>query len=124
MKIKSFAKSKISLKLPYLLSIQKEKWETFWKKDLKELFEEISPIRDYTKKEFELWFLDYKLGQSRYKSDFEAKDNEDTYEAPLRVRARLINLKTKEVKEQECFLADFPLMKQILLNQRGNCTGL
>jgi DNA-directed RNA polymerase subunit beta len=109
---KNFGKSKISLPLPYLLSIPKENWERFWKQGLKELFQEISPIRDYTKKELELWFLDYKLGESKYKTDLEAKQNNDSYEAPLRVRTKLVNLKTKEVKEQEVFLTDFPLMTE------------
>ena len=112
MKIKDFSKSKISLPLPYLLSLQKESWKWFWEKGLKELFSEIFPIRDYTGKEFELWFLDYRLGEPKYENDLEAKQNNDSYEAPLRVKARLINLKTKEVKEQEVFLVDFPLMTE------------
>ena len=112
MKFKNFSKSKISLELPYLLSLQKERWQSFWDKDLKELFSEVSPIRDYTKKELELWFLDYKLDEPKYKDDLEARKNNDSYEAPLRVRAKLVNLKTKEIKEQEVFLTDFPLMTE------------
>jgi len=111
-KIKNFGKSKVSLPLPYLLALQKESWQRFWEKDLKELFSEVSPIRDYTKKELELWFLDYKLDESKYKSDLEAKQNNDSYEAPLRVKTKLVNLKTKEIKEQEVFLSDFPLMTE------------
>ncbi len=111
-KIKNFGKSKVSLPLPDLLTVQKESWEKFWKEDLKDLFSEISPIRDYTGKELELWFLDYKLGESKYKNDFEAKTNNDSYEAPIRVRVRLVNLKTKEIKEQEVFLTDFPLLTE------------
>jgi DNA-directed RNA polymerase subunit beta len=110
--IKYFGKSKISLPLPYLLSIQKQNWERFWQEDLKELFLEISPIRDYAKKELELWFLDYKLDPSKYKNDLEAKQNNDSYEAPLKVKTKLVNLKTKEIKEQEVFLCDFPLMTE------------
>ena len=111
-KIKNFGKNKIALPLPYLLKIQKETWEKFWSQDLKELFSEVSPIRDYTKKELELWFLDYKLDPPKYKTDLEAKFNNDSYEAALRVKVKLVNLKTKEIKEQEVFLADFPLMTQ------------
>ena len=111
-KTKNFGKSQISATLPNLLTIQKDNWTKFWEKDLKELFFEISPIRDYTGKELELWFLDYKLGESKYKDDFEAKNNNDSYEAPLRVRVRLVNLKTKEIKEQEVFLTDFPIMTE------------
>lgn len=109
-KIKNFSKSKVSLKLPYLLSLQKESWDWFWSDGLKELFSEMFPIRDYTGKEFELWFTDYKLDKPKYKTDLEAKRNNDSYEASLRVKAKLVNLKTKKVKEQEVFLADFPLM--------------
>ena len=111
-KTKNFNKSKTSLPLPYLLSIQKESWDRFWQQDVKELFQEVSPIKDYTKKELELWFLDYNLGESKYKSDFEAKENSDSYEASLRVKIKLVNLKTKEAKEQEVFLCDFPLLTE------------
>ncbi|MFH1462417.1 MAG: DNA-directed RNA polymerase subunit beta, partial [bacterium] len=112
MKTKSFAKSKVSLALPYLLAVQKESWRLFWERDLKELLGEVSPIRDYTGKELELWFLDFKLEESKYKTDLEAKQNNDSYEASLRVKTKLVNLKTKEIKEQEVFLTDFPLMTE------------
>ena len=64
-KVKNFSKSKLSFSTPHLLTMQKETWEDFWKVRVKELLEEISPIRDYTGKEIELWFGDYKLGQSQ-----------------------------------------------------------
>ncbi len=110
--LKNFGKSKIFLPLPYLLTLQKEGWKRFWEHDLKELFEEISPVRDYTGKELELWFLDYKLDKPKYKNDLEARRNNDSYEAPLKARVRLVNLQTKEIKEQEIFLCDFPLMTE------------
>src|SRR3989344_4263135 len=110
--LKSFDKSKLSLELPYLLDLEMRCWEEFWDKYLKELFKEISPIRDYTKKEFELWFLDYKLGEPNYATEMEAKRNDDSFEAPLRVKTRLVNLKSKEAKEQEVYLCDFPLMTE------------
>ncbi len=109
LKTKNFAKSRSFLPLPYLLGLTKESWKFFWEKDLKSLFEETSPIRDHAKKELELWFLDYKLDKPKYKSYVEAKKNNDSYEAPLRVRTRLVNLKTKERKEQEIYLCDIPL---------------
>jgi len=112
MKFKNFGKSKVSLPLPYLLKVQSDSWDRFWSKDLKELFLEVSPIRDYTGKELELWFTDYKLDNPKYKNDLEAKINNDSYEVSLRVKTKLINLKTKEIKEQEVFLADFPLMTE------------
>lgn len=109
---KYFGKSKVSHSLPYLLSLQQESWKSFWKNDLRELFSEVSPIRDHTGEEMELWLVDYKLGKSKYKNEFEAKENNDSYEAPLRVKVRLVNVRTKEVKEQEVFFADFPLMTE------------
>jgi DNA-directed RNA polymerase subunit beta len=110
MQTKNFSKAKVSLSLPYLIGVQKDSWQLFWQRDLKELLSEVSPIRDYTGKELELWFSDYKLDESKYKTDLEAKQNNDSFEASLRVKAKLVNLRTKEVKEQEVFLTDFPLM--------------
>lgn len=112
MQVKSFSKSKVSFHLPYLVDMQKNSWQWLLEKGIKELFAEASPIRDYTKKEFELWFLDYKLGEPNYRNDLEAKNDNGSYEAPLRAKVRLVNVKTKEVKEQEVFLADFPLMTE------------
>jgi DNA-directed RNA polymerase subunit beta len=109
-KIKSFNKSKVDSKLPYFLQSQKYAWEKFWQEDLKNLLEESSPIKDYTGKEYELWFLDYKLGEPNYPSDLEAKNNDDSFTAPLKVKVKLVNLKTKDEKTQEVFLTNFPLM--------------
>jgi DNA-directed RNA polymerase subunit beta len=109
---KNFGKSKVSFPKPYLLSLQKDSWERLWKEGIKNLFREASPIRDYTGKEWELWFTNYKVGEPNYPSDFEAKENNDSYEVPLRVITKLVNLKTKEIKEQEVFLTDFPLMTE------------
>jgi len=112
MRIKDFSKSKISFPLPNLIFLQKESWRQFWEEDLKELFSEISPISDYSAKELELYFLDYKLGEPNYNSSFEAKENNDTFEAPLRVKVKLVNLKTKETKQQEVFFGSFPLLTE------------
>jgi DNA-directed RNA polymerase subunit beta len=111
-KVKNFSKSKLSFPTPNLLTMQRETWEDFWKVRVKELLEEISPIRDYTGKEFELYFGDYKLSKPNYKNGLEAKKNNDSLEASLRVKIKLVNLKTKEVKEQEVYLADFPVMTE------------
>jgi len=110
MNIKSFSKAKISLPYPSLLTIQKDAWKRFWESELKELFVEISPIRDHTQKRLELWFLDFKLQEPKYRTGFEAKENNTSFDAPMRINTRVVNLKTKEVKEQEVFLCDFPLM--------------
>ncbi len=100
----------MSFPLPYLLDIQKSSWDIFWKEKLSNLFYEISPIKDYTGKEWEIYFRDYKLGKAKYSSGKEAKDNNDSYEAPLKVDVELRNLKTKKTKKQEVFLCDFPIM--------------
>ncbi len=112
MQVKSFSKSKVSFRLPYLCALQKDSWQWLLKNGIKELFSEVSPIRDYTKKEFELWFSDFKIEEPKYKDDLEAKLDNGSYEASLRVKARLVNIRTKETKEQEVFLADFPLMTE------------
>jgi len=111
-KTRNFSRPNVNLELPYLLSSQKESWDWFLEKGLKELFSEMSPIRDYTGKEMELWFLDYRLGKSKYKSDLDAYNNNASYEAPLKATVKLVNLKTKEIKEQEVFLTDFPIMTE------------
>src|SRR4030042_5116712 len=106
-KTKNFGKSKVRLPLDYLLKQQQESWKDFCQRDLKELFAEISPIRDYTGKELEIWFLDYKLDKPNYGSDLEAKKNNDSYTTSLRVKIRLVKLKTKKIKYQEKILSDF-----------------
>jgi DNA-directed RNA polymerase subunit beta len=110
--VRNFSKAKLSFPTPHLLQMQQETWDDFTHVRIKELFSEISPILDHTGKEFELWFLDYSLGKPNYKTGLEAKRNNDSLEVPLRVKVRLVNKKTKEVKEQEVFLADFPLMTE------------
>lgn len=111
-KVRNFSKSKITYSLPDLLLMQKDTWNDFLEVRIKELFEEMSPIRDYTGKEMELWFGDYKLGTPNYKDGLTARKNNDSLEAPLRVKIKLVNLKTKEIKEQEVFVADIPLMTE------------
>jgi len=111
-KVKYFGKKKISLPPPYLLSLQKDAWESFWEERIKALFYEISPIRDYTGKEWELYFLEHKLGKPKYDNGNRAKENNDSYEAPLKIEVELRNLKTGKKKKQEVFLCDFPLMTE------------
>jgi len=111
-KVKNFSKSKLSFATPELLQMQRETWEDFTEVKLKELFSEISPILDYTSKEFELWFDNYGFGRPNYKNGLEAKRNNDSLEVSLRCKVKLVNKKTKEVKEQEVFLCDFPLMTE------------
>ena len=112
MNIKNFSKSRIPFVAPNLLIHQKEGWNQFWQEGLKEVLEEIFPIQDYTTEHLQLDFVDYHLGKPRYKKSILAQKDDATLDAPLMVKARLKNLKTKEIKEQEVFLCDFPLMTE------------
>ncbi|MEX2043630.1 MAG: DNA-directed RNA polymerase subunit beta, partial [Patescibacteria group bacterium] len=93
--------------MPNLIEVQVDSYNEFLKDGLKELFEEISPVRDFTGKSLELAFLDYKLDDPKVDEDT-ARDRNVTYEAPLRVQVQLTNLETGEIREQEVFLGDFP----------------
>lgn len=97
--------------LPDLIEIQKKSYEWFFKKGLKELFEEISPIKDIMGRDLELYFLDYYLDEPKF-DEITSKAKNINYEAPLRVKARLVNKKTNEIKEQEIYLGDMPLMTE------------
>jgi DNA-directed RNA polymerase subunit beta len=110
MQFKNFSKSKNSLPLPPLLTYQKENWSQFLKEDLKEIFRETFPIQDYTGKQFEIDFIDFNLGKPKYKTEIQAKEKEDTFDAPLKVNFSLCNLKTGKVKKQEVFLTTIPLL--------------
>lgn len=109
---RNFGKSKSLFVRPHLLSLQKDSWQRLWDERIINLFKEISPIRDYTGKEWELYFVDYKMDKPKYDNDEEAKMNNDSYEASMRVLVKLVNLRTKESKNQEMFLADFPIMTE------------
>lgn len=94
--------------LPNLIEIQQKSYEWFLSDGLRELFADISPIQDFTGN-LTLEFVDYSLGDPKYSVE-ESKERDVTYAAPLRVKVRLINRETGEVKEQEVFMGDFPLM--------------
>jgi len=96
------------LELPNLIEIQQKSYQWFLDEGLKEMFQDISPIQDFTGN-LVLEFVDYSLGEPKYSVD-ESKERDVTYAAPLRVKVRLINRETGEVKEQEVFMGDFPLM--------------
>lgn len=107
---KYFAKyRKPLIDLPLLSEVQLRSYEWFFKKGLRELFNEISPLTDYTNKELSLEFLEYYLDEPKY-AEPEAKSRNLSFEAALRVRAKLTNKRTGEVKEQEIYLGDFPIM--------------
>ena len=110
MKIKNFTKHHYrALDFPNFLEIQSRSYAWFWEKGLRELFDEISPIKDYGEKDFELHFLDYHLDDPKY-DEFTARERNSSYEAALRMRMSLLNKRTGEKKEQEVYLGDFPLM--------------
>ncbi len=102
-------KKDFSFKIPDLIAVQKKSYSWFWEKGLKDLFEEISPVRDWSGKDFELYFLDYRLEEPKY-DEIEAKTRNVSYEASLYCQVRLVNKRTKESREQDIYLGDFPLM--------------
>jgi DNA-directed RNA polymerase subunit beta len=95
--------------LPDLIEIQRRSYDWFFREGLKELFEEISPVKDFIGRDLELYFLDYYLDEPKF-AEVIAKSKNVTFEAALRVQVRLVNKKTGEIKEQEIYLGDFPLM--------------
>ncbi|OXS72440.1 DNA-directed RNA polymerase subunit beta [Lysinibacillus sp. KCTC 33748] len=107
---RSFARINEVLELPNLIEIQTASYEWFLEEGLREMFRDISPIEDFTGN-LSLEFIDYSLGDPKYEVD-ECKERDVTYAAPLRVKVRLYNKETDEVKEQDVFMGDFPLMTE------------
>jgi DNA-directed RNA polymerase subunit beta len=107
----SFARIQDAISVPTLIETQINSFEWFRKEGLRELFDEISPITDFTGKNMELRFLDYQFGEPRY-DEYECRERDMTYAAPLRVNVQLRILTTGELKESEIFLGDFPLMTE------------
>ncbi|WP_195576682.1 DNA-directed RNA polymerase subunit beta [Paenibacillus sp. 1001270B_150601_E10] len=107
---RSYARIKEVLEVPNLIEIQQKSYQWFLDEGLREMFQDISPIQDFTGN-LVLEFVDYSLGEPKYSVD-ESKERDVTYAAPLRVKVRLLNKETGEVKEQEVFMGDFPLMTE------------
>lgn len=107
-KRRNYARISEVLELPNLIEIQTKSYEWFLREGLIEMFRDISPIEDFTGN-LSLEFVDYRLGEPKYDLE-ESKNRDATYAAPLRVKVRLIIKETGEVKEQEVFMGDFPLM--------------
>ena len=105
----SFSRRPEVIEVPNLIEVQKDSYEWFVREGLKEVFREVSPITDYTGNLI-LEFLDYSLKDEPKYSIEECKERDATYAAPLKVKIRLINKETGEVKEQEIFMGDFPIM--------------
>ena len=108
---RSFARIQDAIEVPTLIETQINSFDWFRKEGLRELFDEISPITDFTGKNMELRFLDYVFGEPRY-DEYECRERDMTYAAPLRVNVQLHILSTGELKESEIFLGDFPLMTE------------
>ncbi|MGP1586443.1 MAG: DNA-directed RNA polymerase subunit beta, partial [Schwartzia sp. (in: firmicutes)] len=104
----SYAKIKEVMEMPHLLDIQRNSYQWFLSDGLKEIFRDISPIQDFTGN-LVLSFEDFSLGDPKYEID-ECKERDATLAAPLRVNVRLMNRETGEIKQQEVFMGDFPLM--------------
>ena len=97
------------IELPHLVEAQISSYRWFFERGLRELFDEVSPVRDFTEKEFSLEFVHFYLDEPKFTEE-EARLRNLSYEAPLRIRARLTHKRIKEVKEQEIYLGDFPIM--------------
>ena len=107
----SFSKIKEIADVPNLIELQVDSYKWFIEEGLKEVFEDISPIEDYTGNLI-LEFVDYSLDDKPKYDIEECKDRDATYCAPLKVKVRLINKETGEIKEQEVFMGDFPFMTE------------
>src|SRR5215831_2693023 len=97
------------VELKDLIATQLESFNWFKTDGLRELFDEINPITDYTGKNFELKFLDYEFGQPKFSVE-ECRNRDMTYAAPLRIRTRLTIKETGEIKESEVYMGDFAMM--------------
>ena len=98
-------------KQEHLASLQTNSDRWFKEIGLKDLFQEISPIKDYTGKDLELHFLDYYFDEAKYNEEY-SKLKDLTYEVPLRVKLRLVNHRINDAKEQEVYFGDFPVMTE------------
>jgi len=105
----SYGKINEVLEMPNLIEIQKNSYDWFLEEGMKEVFHDVSPITDYAGN-LVLEFIDYRMEDTTKYDIEECKERDATYAAPLRVKVRLINKETGEVKEQEIFMGDFPKM--------------
>ena len=106
----SYSRQKEVLEMPNLIEVQKNSYEWFLESGLKEVFDDISPIADYSG-HFSLEFVDFRLCEDEVKYTIEeGRERDATYAAPLKVRVRLYNKETDEINEHEIFMGDLPLM--------------
>jgi len=107
--VKDFSTFKTLASQPDLNEIQIKSYDWFLKEGMKELLAEVSPVRDHTGKELELYFEDYYFGDPKY-DETTAKFKDVTYEAPLHIKVRLLNRRTNKEEVQEIYFGDFPKM--------------
>ena len=105
----SFSKINEVLDMPNLIEVQKDSYKWFLEEGLQEVFRDVSAITDYSGN-LVLDFIDYHIEDKPKYTIEECKERDVTYAAPLRVRARLQNKETGEIKEQDIFMGDFPIM--------------
>jgi len=108
---KSFARTTEIQEMPNLLEIQKESYKWFLEEGLREVFSDVDSVTDYSGN-LELSFVDYSMNEKPKYTEEECKARDATYAAPLKVGVRLRNRETEEIKEQEVFMGDFPLMTE------------
>ncbi len=106
---KSFGKIREVMKMPNLIQVQKDSYQWFLDVGLKEVLRDVADITDYTGN-LVLSFVDYRMEEKAKYSVRECKERVVSYSAPMRVTARLYNKETGEVKENEVYMGDFPLM--------------
>ena len=106
---KSFGAAEDALELPDLVEVQRASYDWFFKIGIRELFDEITPIKDFIGRDLELAFEDYYLDEPKFDEQTSMEKNV-TFEAPLRVKAVLKNMRTGSSKEQEIYLGDLPIM--------------
>jgi DNA-directed RNA polymerase subunit beta len=104
-----FSASRDAMALPDLIEIQKKSYRWFLEVGIKELLSEISPIKDFIGRDLELSFLDFFIDEPKFDEKTSRAKN-ITFDAPLRVKTRLVNKRTSETKEQEVYLGDLPVM--------------
>ena len=131
----SYSRQKEVLEMPNLIEVQKNSYDWFLKKGLKEVFEDISPITDYSG-HLSLEFTDFSLCEEEAKYSIEeCKERDATYAAPLKVKVRLINKETDSFSEHEIFMGDLPLMtatgtfvingaERVIVSQLGRSPGI
>ena len=105
----TFSRIREIAEMPNLIEVQKDSYEWFLKEGLKEVFEDVSPINDHSGN-LSLEFYDYYFDETPKYSIEECKERDATYSVALRVKVRLVNRETGEIKEQKIFMGDFPLM--------------